>query len=411
MAIIEQKCKTILHNIEGYKYTWCLFPHRLTATAYKGCLFGCPYCYARYTRQGFSRNVTVKINAPETLRDQLQQRLKKALSRDPICLGAVSDPYQFIEKKYKISRKMLEICCQLEYPVYVVTKSSLVLRDIDILSQLSKKNLTKVVITLTSAPAEVKSKLEPRTPSVEKRLEAISILTKNGIECAVFLSPIFPYLSDNKQRLDNLIAKAAKVGVDSISSIFFRASSLSWKYFNNLLLSTYSSLAIPYYKLYRIYGERTLSNQMIPEQHYRRDILESIASSCTKYNVKFSSNEFFDLWTGPYNDCIDIDCWHAPTRYDYWHYLKSKNSWVKLEEMKTFVLSNFEVDKRYLQTLNKYWQDWTIFKGVNNIIRKEYPQIMYRYVKDTKQILNLSDTDLPLFKSPFRKKKKRVIIF
>lgn len=135
MAIIETSCQTILHDTSSHALNWTVFPHRLVANAYVGCQHDYVYCYAKwYSRKG---QITAKINAPERLKQELKKRIEKNEPREPVCLGSISDPYQLIEQKYEITRRMLEVCDELSYPVFLVTKSDLVMRDKEILSSCS----------------------------------------------------------------------------------------------------------------------------------------------------------------------------------------------------------------------------------------------------------------------------------
>ncbi len=206
--IIELSCKFFLVDVSEYPLNFLIFTHRLTANAYVGCLHDCAYCYARwYCKRD---EIRVKINAAEILKKELQNRIKKGKPREPICLGSVSDPYQAIERKYQITRKMLEVCDELSYPVFIVAKSNLVARDKDVLSSLGKRNLTAVNFTITPVKAKLLRKMEPRAPPNKKRLEAMKTLTQAGVQCNLYLSPIFPILSDNL--LNTYLKKASQNG-------------------------------------------------------------------------------------------------------------------------------------------------------------------------------------------------------
>jgi hypothetical protein len=120
------------------------------------------------------------------------------------------------------------------------------------------------------------------------------------------------------------------------------------------LKNNFPSLISKYEDLYFKHGDKDLSHYKLPEYSYRRKLMEEIAETCTKYNLKFTSEEFYDLWTTPYSDCVDINCWHAPTSFDLWNFLKSKNGkWVSLREIIEFIKKNFHVDRRYFQKLAK----------------------------------------------------------
>jgi len=145
--IIELNCKALLVDVSEYPLNFLIFPHRLTANAYVGCLHDCAYCYTKCSCR--RDEVRVKVNAPEILKKELEKRIAKGKPKEPVCFGSISDPYQAIERKYQITRKMLEVCDELSYPVFIVTKSDLVARDTDVLSSLATRNLAAVNFTIS----------------------------------------------------------------------------------------------------------------------------------------------------------------------------------------------------------------------------------------------------------------------
>jgi DNA repair photolyase len=159
---------------------------------YMGCQHACVYCYApsviHWNKGKWGDLVEAKVNLPRILSKEL--RVKK---KGIVGLGTVTDPYQHAEKKYEITRRCLELLLLHDFPVCIQTKSSLVLRDIDLLKKFQNM---EVGITLTSHDDSVRQKLEPGASSVEERLNALSELSKNGIKTWVFLGPVMPYLTD-----------------------------------------------------------------------------------------------------------------------------------------------------------------------------------------------------------------------
>jgi len=310
--IVERTCQTILHDTSVYPLNFLIFPHRLVANAYVGCGHDCVYCYAKwYSRKG---QITAKINAHEILKKELEKRIEKNRPKEPVCLGSISDSYQPIESKYEITRRMLEVCDALSYPCFIVTKSDLVVRDINILKSLAERNLVAVNFTITPLDNEVLTKVEPYAPNNERRLNAMNTLTKAGVPCSIYLSPIFPYLSE--PFLEDFIRESSKNGARCCSAIFLKIRPIVWKNVKAFLQNNFPSLISKYEELYFKHGDEDLSHYRLPEYTYRRKIMESIAQVCRKHNLKFTSEEFFDLWTTPYSDCVDINCWHAPTLYD-----------------------------------------------------------------------------------------------
>jgi DNA repair photolyase len=180
---------------------------------YRGCQHACVYCYApsviHWKSGKWGGLVEAKVNLPRILSKEL--RVKK---KGVVGLGTVTDPYQPAEKKYEITRRCLELLLMHDFPVCIQTKSSLVLRDIDLLKKFS--NL-EVGITLTTNDDNVREKLEPGASSVEDRLHALSKLSKNGIETWVFMGPVMPYITDVEALISAIsIVKPAYVLVDKL---------------------------------------------------------------------------------------------------------------------------------------------------------------------------------------------------
>jgi len=236
--IKELTCKTLLVDVSQYPLNFLIFPHRLTANAYVGCLHDCAYCYAGwYCKRD---EVRVKLNAAEILKKELQIRIKKGKPREPVCLGSISDPYQAIERKYQITRKMLEVCDELSYPVFIVTKSDLAVRDKDVLSSLAKRNLVAVNFTITPVRAKLLRKLEPRAPPAKNRFEAMKTLTQAGIPCNLYLSPIFPLISD--KLIPTYLKKASQSGAKCCAAIFLKTKPVIWKGVKQFLQSNTRNL-------------------------------------------------------------------------------------------------------------------------------------------------------------------------
>jgi len=182
-TVEEIKVRTILSKtgIPGRKY--CINP-------YVGCAHTCKYCYATFMKrftghiEPWGSFVDVKINAPEVLRKEL-----KRAEKDDIILSSVTDPYQPIEAKYMITRKCLEVLALYQFPVDILTKSPLVLRDIDIISKL--KNV-EVGLTITTDNEKVRKVFEPNAPPIQPRIEVLRKLHKEGIKTYVFIGPVLP---------------------------------------------------------------------------------------------------------------------------------------------------------------------------------------------------------------------------
>ncbi len=182
---------------------------------YQGCEHGCIYCYARNTHEYYGYNagldfeskIVVKENAAAVLRKQLDN---KNWRPDVIMLAGNTDCYQPAERKYKITRQILEIMLEYKHPVGLITKNALIQRDIDILSELAKLNLAQVNISLTSLKEETRLLLEPRTATLKRRLQTMELLSKNNIPVRVMAAPMIPFI--NSDELPEILKASAEHG-------------------------------------------------------------------------------------------------------------------------------------------------------------------------------------------------------
>jgi DNA repair photolyase len=192
---------------------------------YQGCEHGCVYCYARNTHPywgysaglDFEKEILVKHDAPKLLKARFRSKNWKA---SPIMLSGNTDCYQPAERKYRITRQLLEVFWDFRHPVGVITKNKLILRDLDILKQLAAHNLVRVAISLTTLDRELQHILEPRTSTPEGRLKAIKELSEAGIPVSVMAGPIIPGL--NEHEILQLAKMAAQHGAHSFNHTFVR---------------------------------------------------------------------------------------------------------------------------------------------------------------------------------------------
>lgn len=210
---------------------------------YVGCSHSCIYCYARFMKR-FSRHdeewgrfVDVKINAPDLIRIK-----PKDFQDKHIFISSVTDPYLPQEKKYQITRKILEKLVEAQPRVDIQTKSDLILRDIDVLKKLKH---CRVGITITTLDDTTRKEVEPFTASVQNRIKALKVLKENGIKTYVFIGPIFPYLTDWKN-----IIKEAKDYVDFYMLENLNVKGSVWKDIKHWLKSKHNDLLSKYIEIY-----------------------------------------------------------------------------------------------------------------------------------------------------------------
>ena len=193
--------------------------------AYRGCEHGCSYCFARPSHAflghsagvDFEREIYVKANAVEALRNEIAA---KSYRVKPIAMGTNTDPYQPAERKHKLTRAILEVMLETRHPVMITTKSALILRDLDLLTELARLGLAKVALSVTSMDHKLSRKMEPRASSPARRLEAIRLLSEAGVPVAVFASPMIPAIND--MELERILDAAKAQGAISASMILLR---------------------------------------------------------------------------------------------------------------------------------------------------------------------------------------------
>ncbi len=192
---------------------------------YRGCEHGCSYCYARPTHawlglspgQDFESRLFAKPDAARRLRAELA---RPGYACAPIALGTNTDPYQPVERERRITRGILEILAEHRHPLTIVTKSSLVTRDIDILAPMARQGLARVALSVTTLERRLANTMEPRASTPERRLAAISELARAGIPTAVMVAPVIPALTDDE--MESILLAAAKAGATAAGYILLR---------------------------------------------------------------------------------------------------------------------------------------------------------------------------------------------
>lgn len=199
-------------------------PFRFTINAYRGCSHACVYCFARPTHEylglnlaeDFERRIVVKVNAVERLAAELRSANWKG---DHIAMGTNTDPYQKAEAKYHLTRGIVEVLGSHANPFSILTKSTLVLRDLDVLLRASQRTEVRMAFSIGTLDREVWRLTEPGTPPPDKRVEAVRRLNDAGIPCSVLIAPVLPGLSDGDAQLTEVAQACAAAGATSISPI------------------------------------------------------------------------------------------------------------------------------------------------------------------------------------------------
>jgi DNA repair photolyase len=192
---------------------------------YRGCEHGCVYCFARPTHayQGLSPGIDfetklfAKPNAPELLEKELA---KPGYKPAVMAMGTNTDPYQPIERKFRITRGVLEVLSRTNHPVGIVTKSGLITRDIDILGPMADRSLAKAAVSITTLDPKLARRMEPRAPTPKKRLDTIRQLAEAGIPVAVMVAPIMPAITDHE--IEDILQAAYAAGARSAGYVLLR---------------------------------------------------------------------------------------------------------------------------------------------------------------------------------------------
>lgn len=200
-------------------------PFSQSVNPYKGCEHGCVYCFARPTHAylglspglDFETQIFSKPDAADLLRRALAKRGYRA---EPIALGANTDPYQPVERRLQITRSILEVLAEHHHPVGIVTKSDLVLRDLDLLAPMAARGLAHVFLSVTTLDGELARRMEPRASAPGRRLRAIQRLTAAGVPCGVLASPMVPGLNDHE--LERILEAARAAGATTAGTILLR---------------------------------------------------------------------------------------------------------------------------------------------------------------------------------------------
>lgn len=283
MIIKNIEAKSILRK---HKRIDSWFVARYGMNLYRGCQHACAYCDGRaekYQVQGdFGREILVKANAPAVLRKELDPARKRVpLKPSPIILGGgVGDSYQQVDKETRLSRQMLEIILEYGYPVHVLTKSTLVLRDIDLLKKINEKTQAIVSMSFSSVNQDICSVFEPGVPLPDQRLKTLATIKNEGIPIGIFLMPVIPFISDTVQEMEATIRAAAQTGVDFI---VFSAMTLKGgrqkQHFQGVLNEYNDQLHIEYENIYQN------SPWGAPTSDYYKSIHETFIPLMKKYKI------------------------------------------------------------------------------------------------------------------------------
>ncbi|HUJ31551.1 MAG TPA: radical SAM protein [Candidatus Acidoferrum sp.] len=257
-------------------------PFRWTVNPYRGCEFGCHYCYARYTHEymeldgaDFESKIYVKQDAGALAERDLSS---EKIWGEHIAIGTATDPYQPAEKEFGTTRAILEKMAEREgLSLSITTKSNRVVRDIDLLKRISERSSITIHMTVTTVRPRLARLLEPRAPRPDLRFEAIRKLREAGIAVGVNAMPVLPGLTDREKDLDELVRAARNSGAQWLAARVLFLMPSSWKSFLEFLEAEFPKLARQYRDFYRGYGDA-------PEE-YRKRIKVLVDGLRAKYGL------------------------------------------------------------------------------------------------------------------------------
>jgi DNA repair photolyase len=246
---VEIQVKSVLNRVQGMGFDWSINP-------YRGCEHACFFCYARKTHwyldqdgvNNWSSRIFVKVNAPAVLRRELS---RSTWTREEVHVGTATDPYQPAEGAYRITRQILQALHEHDTPVSVVTRSTMILRDKDVLRDLSAGPGATVCFSITTVDPDLSRELEPNAPPPQRRLEVMRELADAGIDSAVLLAPVLPGITDDAKNLETVVRAARRYGAGALWTNALHLGDVTREAFFNYLVKYRPALVPEYERLYR----------------------------------------------------------------------------------------------------------------------------------------------------------------
>ena len=223
----EVRAKSALNRVPGGSRV----PFEWTINPYRGCTHACLYCFARPTHEylelgagrDFEKEIVVKVNVPEVLRAELA---RPGWKRERVALGTNTDPYQWVEGRYKLMRGIWEAMRDAANPCSVLTKSPLVLRDADLLKQIGERTAVSACLSIPTLDERAWRETEPHTPNPRARLEAVAELNRQGIPTGILIAPLMPGINDDPRQVEEILKLADEAGATTIGgqTLFLRGA-------------------------------------------------------------------------------------------------------------------------------------------------------------------------------------------
>ena len=245
----EEPCRSALNRVKGMGFGWSLNP-------YMGCAHRCTFCYVRAFEQRADRpaddryglSIRVKVNVAEVLRAELA---RPSWRGEAVAIGAATDPYQPAEGRYQLTRGCLEALRDAANPFSLITRSPMIVRDLDVLVEAAKRAEVSVVFSVPTLDEEVWRRTEPGTPPPRRRLEAVSALVEAGVKAGVGMAPILPGISDSPEQLERVVQAAREAGATSIWANLLHLKPGTREHFLDALARDWPEELDRYERLYR----------------------------------------------------------------------------------------------------------------------------------------------------------------
>ncbi|HEX2154676.1 MAG TPA: radical SAM protein [Acidimicrobiia bacterium] len=247
----EVEAKSILNRVQGdrFGFGWTINP-------YRGCSHACRYCFARPTHdylgfdigEDFDTQIVVKVNAVELVRAETSPG---RWAGELIAMGTNTDPYQPAEGKYRLTRGVVEVLTERANPFSILTKSTLVLRDLDLFQEAAQRADISVNFSIGTLDADVWRQSEPGTPHPQRRIEGVAKLTEAGVPCRVLIAPVLPGLSDHPDQIAEVEAACRQAGAEAVTTIRLHLRPGVKEHYMGWLADAHPELIDQYEKLYR----------------------------------------------------------------------------------------------------------------------------------------------------------------
>jgi DNA repair photolyase len=273
--------KLLNRTSERMPFDWTLNP-------YRGCEFGCKYCFARYTHEFMElrrvRDFEEKIYAKRFAAATLAAELRKTSRKEPIAIGTATDPYQPAERRFEVTRAILEVLARESgRRLSLTTKSDLVLRDLDLLKAIARANVFHLNMTITTLDEKLARQLEPRAPRPELRLAAVRRIAEAGVGVGVFANPVMPLVTDGEKELDALASAAKAAGATFLAGSPLFLKPCSKQVFLPFLERSFPALVSAY---------RRLFPDAFLEGSYREQLAERVRRVRERYGLAAAPIEY-----------------------------------------------------------------------------------------------------------------------